>query len=537
MRPANESFDFVIIGSGIAGLFTAIKLAENGRVAVLSKQDLIAGNTFFAQGGIAAAFSKEDSPSLHLEDTWKAGACSGDRKAIAVLVEEAPERIQDLLAMGIDFDRRNGLIDLGQEGAHSRKRILHIGGDATGRELVEALLLRAKSKGVIFIEDAFAEEMIIKGGQCRGLIYRMGNQRLAMLARAVILASGGCGQIFKCTTNSPAVTGDGLAMAYKAGAVLRDLEYFQFHPTVLFPPQGSPFLISEAVRGEGAYLVNADGERFMKRYHPLAELGPRDVVSRAILAEQLRTGKEVCLDLRHLGSGFVEKRFPTISSRCREWGYDLERDCIPVSPAAHYLIGGIAVDLDGRTAVENLFAVGEVASTGVHGANRLASNSLLEGLVFGCRVALEAAAVKAPEYPEYSDDLEKGKGLKREAGAAEEQLCRQIRPLLQDLMWEHAGLVRTAAGLQEAREKIKSWWKILAYDFTETELTETQNMLLVAAMMVESALARRESRGCHYREDYPDLDPDLGKTHICFQAGGETAGEGTIAYPQPFFME
>jgi L-aspartate oxidase len=535
MRPANGGcVDFIIIGSGIAGLFTAIKLAENGRVAVLSKQDLIAGNTFFAQGGIAAAFSEEDSPSLHLEDTWKAGACSGDRKAIAVLVEEAPERIQDLLAMGVDFDRRNGLIDLGREGAHSRKRILHIGGDATGRELVEALLLRAKNKGVIFIEDAFAEEIIVKNGQCRGIIYRTGKQRLAMPARAVILASGGCGQIFKCTTNSPAVTGDGLAMAYKAGAVLRDLEYFQFHPTVLFPPQGSPFLISEAVRGEGAYLVNADGERFMKRVHPLAELGSRDVVSRAILAEQLRTGRDVCLDLRHLGGSFVEKRFPTISSRCREWGYDLDHDLIPVSPAAHYLIGGIAVDLDGRTAVENLFAVGEVASTGVHGANRLASNSLLEGLVFGYRVASAAAANKAPEP---GDDLEKGKDLKREAGAAQEQLCRKIRPLLQELMWENAGLIRAATGLNKAREKIQSWWPVLEYDFTDTALIETQNMLLVAAMMVESALARRESRGCHYRDDYPDPDLDLGKTHICFQAGGATATGEAIAYPQPSFVE
>ncbi|MEW5784433.1 MAG: L-aspartate oxidase [Bacillota bacterium] len=533
LEDAVGNTDYIIIGSGIAGLFTAIRLAKSGRVAVLSKQDLIAGNTWFAQGGIAAAFSAEDSPELHLEDTWKAGVCFGERSAISVLVEEAPDRIKDLLEMGVNFDRRNGSIDLGREGAHSRKRILHIGGDATGKELVETLLLRARSEGVIFIEDAFAEQIIVEDGRCRGICYAREKRRFTLYARAVILAAGGCGQIYKCTTNAPAVTGDGLAMAYQAGAVLRDLEYFQFHPTVFFPPQGSPFLISEAVRGEGARLVNTAGESFMGRFHPQGELGPRDVVSRAILAEQQRTGREVYLDLRHLGGDFVKKRFPTIYNRCREWGFDVASDLLPVSPAAHYLIGGIQVDLDGRTAVENLFAVGEVASTGVHGANRLASNSLLEGLVFGHRVALAAAALKQPGFPNQVSGLAHNKP----ADSSDERLGRSIRPQLQSLMWGKAGLIRTEDGLIEARGKVKQWWPLLECGLTEAALTETQNMLLIAGMMIEAALERRESRGCHYRGDYPDPDLDYGLSHIVFQKEENSGGRGETAYPRPSFLQ
>jgi L-aspartate oxidase len=526
------SADYVIIGSGIAGLFTAIRLAAHGRVAVLSKQDLVAGNTWFAQGGIAAAFSAEDSPKLHLEDTWKAGGCFGDRSSISVLVEEAPSRIQDLLEMGVNFDRRDGTIDLGQEGAHSRKRILHIGGDATGKELVEALLLRAKRDGVIFIEDAFARQLIFGNGCCRGVDFVKGGRGYQLQARAVILATGGCGQIFRCTSNAPAVTGDGLAMAFQAGAVLRDLEFFQFHPTVFFPPQGSPFLISETVRGEGARLMNKQGEYFMEQVHPMGELGPRDVVSRAILAEQQRTGSDVYLDMRHLEKSFARERFPTIFSRCLEWGLDISLDLIPVSPAAHYLIGGVQVDLDGRTAVENLFAVGEVASTGVHGANRLASNSLLEGLVFGHRVARAAAAIS----PFDSSPQKKQPQYLRRASAKHVSFCSALREPLQELMWNYTGLIRTAAGLDTARQQIKQWWPVINTEFADVELNETRNMLLVAAMMVEAAAARLESRGCHFRQDCPGPDQELGRRHITFQKGSpSTAEDAVIEYPQPYF--
>ncbi len=521
--------DYVIIGSGVAGLYTAICLAKHGRVAVLSKQDLTSGNTWFAQGGIAAAFSEEDSPALHFEDTWKAGGCFGWRSAIQVMVEEAPARIQDLLRMGVKFDCRNGRIDLGQEGAHSRKRILHIGGDATGKELLGALLHRAREAGVIFVENAFAERLLLVEDRCRGVVFVKDGRGYCAYARAVILATGGCGQIFKCTTNAPAATGDGLAMAFQAGAVLRDLEFFQFHPTVFFPPQGKPFLISEAVRGEGARLVNRHGEYFMEQIHPRAELGPRDIVARAILAEQQKTGGPVYLDMRHLGSAYARERFPTIYNRCLEWGIDISRDLIPVSPAAHYLIGGVQVDLDGRTAVENLFAVGEVASTGVHGANRLASNSLLEGLVFGHRVARAAAAI--PPQKGGKPDI-----LQVKASGKEEAACRAAAEPLQQLMWQHVGLIRRDAGLSQARRQLKQWWPLTGYNYAEAALNETRNMLIVAAMMVEAAAARRESRGCHYRHEYPDQDPGWAMKHIRFQKSSPLpARPESMDYPEPHF--
>ncbi len=507
--------DYVIVGSGVAGLFTAIRLAEKGRVTVLSKQDLIAGNTWFAQGGIAAAFSPEDSPTLHFEDTWKAGNYFGDKEAISALVEEAPARINDLLSFGVLFDRTDGAIALGREGAHSMKRILHIGGDATGRELIESLIHTAKETGIRFIEDAFAEEIAVENGRCCGLFYTTKEGLNYIAARAVILATGGCGQIYQFTTNAPAVTGDGLIMAYKAGAILRDLEFFQFHPTVFLPPEGQPFLISEAVRGEGAYLVNAQGERFMLQKHERAELGPRDIVSRAIVEEQRKTKDFVYLDLRHLGAEFIPERFPTIYNRCLEWNLDITKQLIPVTPAAHYLIGGVEVDLDGHTAVKNLYAVGEVASTGVHGANRLASNSLLEGLVFGHRVAVAAAGSDnhvSENLPQKAADY-----YNRPADGDAEKKLAGLRRELTWMMWHKVGLIRTEESMLEMKKKLEKWLPLVHYRYSSPELNETANMLLIATMMTEAALLRRESRGSHYRTDYPESSDDLARQQITFR--------------------
>jgi len=510
----SETTDYVIVGSGVAGIFTAIHLAEKGRVTVLSKQDLIAGNTWFAQGGIAAAFSPEDSPTLHFEDTWKAGNYFGDRAAISTLVEEAPARINDLFKLGVRFDRSNGAIALGREGAHSMKRILHIGGDATGRELIESLIQTAKEIGIRFIEDAFAEHIAVKDGRCSGLFYSTKEGLHYIAARAVILATGGCGQLYQFTTNAPAVTGDGLVMAYKAGATLRDLEFFQFHPTVFLPPEGQPFLISEAVRGEGAYLVNASGERFMLQKHERAELGPRDIVSRAIVEEQRRTRDFIYLDVRHLGAEFIPERFPTIYSRCLEWDLDITKELIPVTPAAHYLIGGIEVDLDGHTSVKNLFAVGEVASTGVHGANRLASNSLLEGLVFGYRVALEAAKNTEPVKEALPQELTVY--FSSCADQKTEQACADLRRDLTWMMWHKVGLIRTEESMLEMKKQLEKWLPLTHYRYSNPELNETANMLLIAMMMTEAALLRRESRGCHYRSDFTDSDETMAGTQIIF---------------------
>ena len=510
----SEATDYVIVGSGVAGIFTAIHLAEKGRVTVLSKQDLIAGNTWFAQGGIAAAFSPEDSPTLHFEDTWKAGNYFGDRAAISTLVEEAPARINDLFKLGVRFDRSNGAIALGREGAHSMKRILHIGGDATGRELIESLIQTAKEIGIRFIEDAFAEHIAVEDGRCSGLFYSTKEGLHYIAARAVILATGGCGQLYQFTTNAPAVTGDGLVMAYKAGATLRDLEFFQFHPTVFLPPEGQPFLISEAVRGEGAYLVNASGERFMLQKHERAELGPRDIVSRAIVEEQRRTRDFIYLDVRHLGVEFIPERFPTIYSRCLEWDLDITKELIPVTPAAHYLIGGIEVDLDGHTSVKNLFAVGEVASTGVHGANRLASNSLLEGLVFGYRVALEAAKNTEPVKEALPQELTVY--FSSCADQKTEQACADLRRDLTWMMWHKVGLIRTEESMLEMKKQLEKWLPLTHYRYSNPELNETANMLLIAMMMTEAALFRRESRGCHYRSDFTDSDETMAGTQIIF---------------------
>src|SRR3984957_4758084 len=388
-----EHFDFLVIGAGIAGLSAAIRLAAVGTVLVVTKEELAESNTAYAQGGIAVAMGGEEDVSLHLEDTMNAGDGLVNRQAAKVLVEEGPLRVDELLQWGTGFDRHDGKLMLTREGAHSRNRILHANGDATGAEIGRSLLAHARAlKNITLLEWTMCVDLLARGDEVTGLtVLDKEDQLHTIHARDVLLASGGAGQVYSDTTNPAVATGDGIAMAYRAGAEISDMEFYQFHPTALSLSGVPRFLLSEALRGEGAYLRNAKGERFMERYHPLLELAPRDVVARAITREGMgaRPGETlpVYLDMRHVTSVDPDARFPGISAFLHQHGLDLARDLIPVRPAAHYLMGGVRTDVDGRTSLPGLYAAGEVACTGVHGANRLASNSLLEGLVFGARAA------------------------------------------------------------------------------------------------------------------------------------------------------
>src|SRR5580698_4587048 len=382
-----ERFDFLVIGAGIAGLSAAIRLADAGSVLVVTKEELAESNTAYAQGGIAVAMGGDEDVALHLEDTLAAGDGLVNREAAAMLVEQGPQRVEELLQWGTAFDRENGELMLTREGAHSRSRILHANGDATGREIAVSLLRHVRGISKIeLMEWTTSVDLIVEGGRVVGASLLDGEGGLRVVqARAVLLASGGAGQVYSDTTNPPVATGDGIAMAYRAGAEVSDMEFYQFHPTAFSWPGAPRFLLSEALRGEGAYLVNAKGERFMERYHPLLELAPRDVVARAITGEGM--DGPVYLDMRHLAAGSgakdLQARFPGISRFLAGYRLVLGRDLIPVRPAAHYLMGGVRADVHGRTSLPGLYAAGEAACTGVHGANRLASNSLLEGLVFG----------------------------------------------------------------------------------------------------------------------------------------------------------
>ncbi|MCS6862978.1 MAG: L-aspartate oxidase, partial [Abditibacteriales bacterium] len=380
-------FDFLIVGSGIAGLSAALDAAESGSVAIVTKDALHEGSTFYSQGGIAAALDAEDSPAAHLEDTLNAGAGLCHREAVSVLVTEGPRCVRKLMRWGARFDTNaHGQLLLGREGAHRARRIVHAHGDSTGREVMCVLMAQARERGIATFENTFTVDVLTdEGGRCLGALAldALGQLRIFQ-AKATILATGGCGQLYRVTTNPPVVTGDGLAMAFRAGATLRDMEFVQFHPTALAVPREPKFLISEAARGEGAILRNVHGERFMPRYHPMAELAPRDIVARSILEECHRTGSDhALLDLTAHPADFIAQRFPCIYATCKAHGYDPSRQPLPVSPAAHYMMGGVKTDTHGATDIPGLYACGEVANTGVHGANRLASNSLLEGLVFG----------------------------------------------------------------------------------------------------------------------------------------------------------
>jgi L-aspartate oxidase len=516
--------DVAIVGGGIAGLTVALNLPASLRVILITKAALGESNTRYAQGGLAAAVGPDDDPELHLRDTLAAGAGLVDKTATDVLVREARDAVAWLIATGTHFDEQTDTTtvapddlahryDLAREAAHSRRRVLHAR-DATGAEIERALVaaIHARS-GAMVLEDTQALDLVLREGVCVGVDVLHGGATQRILARrGVVLANGGAGRLWLRTSNPAGATADGLALAWRAGAVVSDVEFVQFHPTTLVSPSGETFLISEAVRGEGAWLRNAVGERFMPRYSPDAELAPRDVVARAILSEMLaENAPSAFLDLRHLPEHEVYERFPTIAAACRKDGLDLAHDLIPVAPAAHYFMGGVTVDTWGRTTLPNLFAVGEVSCTGVHGANRLASNSLLEGLVFGRRVASVLAddaqlggwpaASPLPGIQRATD------GIVLPERSLSIPVANAIRQQLRETMWRDVSLRRDAKRLTEATETLRSLAASGPMD------PETANMLLAAQLIATAALAREESRGGHFREDFPHRDAALDGVH------------------------
>ena len=502
---------WIVIGAGITGLRAALALAGTAEVTLITKEAAWESNTHYAQGGIAVAMGGAEDVQLHSQDTIQAGDGLVFEPAAHLLVEEGPSRIDELLAWGTNFDREeDGPRDLmrTREGAHSLPRILHANGDATGREIGRALLQRVRQEPRIHLrERVTTRDLLVSDGRVVGVhaLDAEGNP-LLFVGRGVLLASGGAGQVYSDTTNPAVATGDGIAMAYRAGAEVSDMEFYQFHPTA-FSVTGAPrFLLSEALRGEGAYLRNHRGERFMARYHPLAELAPRDIVARAIMREGGVDGSgevlPVYLDMRHITGKDLHARFPGISSFLQKYGLDLSRDLIPVRPAAHYLMGGVRTDLSGRTTLPGLYAAGEVACTGVHGANRLASNSLLEGLVFGARTA--ETMLKEDVRGEGTIPVGKAIPTAQEISSAKPDAGRiaALRERLRGLMWLHAGLLRDQAGLTTLLAELNAMRRELPANTTR-ENAELCNLHTVAELIANSALARKESRGAHARTDFP----------------------------------
>ncbi len=502
--------DFLIVGAGVAGLRAAIELASSGSVLIVAKDSLRESSSEYAQGGIAVALSDDDEVALHEHDTLVAGDGLCDRDAVRTLVAEGPGAIQELIEWGAEFDRDGAKLLFTREGAHSRNRVLHAHGDSTGREISRTLYQKAASLGTIRFQSFSAvTDLLLHDGAAVGAVACDASQKhhVEMVARAVLLATGGLGRVYLETTNPDVATGDGVATAYRAGAVISDIEFVQFHPTALFVPGAPRFLLSEALRGEGGYLRNLAGERFMERVHPMAELAPRDVVSRAIVAEMARTGtSHVLLDLTHRDGDFIRHRFPRIYETCLRYGVDISCQPAPVHPAAHYSMGGVKTDDHGRTNVAGLFAAGEVASTGVHGANRLASNSLLEGVVFGARAG--AAMQEMASVP-----------LRDPSGRAEVEFPAMTEDRIRTIAWEACGIQRDRAGLEAAVKELSEAARLQAQSYARLDF-ELRNIHSVALLIARCALAREESRGGHYRNDFPEKHVEFQK-HSLVRLGDE----------------
>jgi len=532
-RLPQQFTDVLVIGGGVAGLRAAIAAAQGGaEVLLLTKDSVDESNTWYAQGGIAAVLQPLDSVESHIKDTEIVGVGLCDEDAVRLTVEEGPRRVLELLQWGANFDKKEGNahgLAYGLEGGHSFARILHAFGDATGKELAQTLIRTVRSRESIRIsEHSFAIDFLTDEGRCVGALAIVAGQVTIIWAKRSILASGGAGQLYRESTNPKIATADGHAMAYRAGATLQDMEMVQFHPTTLYVAGASRALITEAVRGEGAYLVDRNGYRFMRDYHPQAELAPRDVVSRAIVEQIRKTNfTHVFLDVRHLESGPFKLRFPQLAKLCDEFDIDTAKDLIPIHPATHYFIGGVDADLYGRTSLPGLYAVGEASCSGLHGANRLASNSLLEGLAFGTRAGTDAAVEALKNGIKFPLSLEH----KVPPSSRTDLDVVDVRNSLRSIMWRNVGIERTGDRLTETREIIAFWCRyVMDKVFNPAKLGagasisgwELQNMLTVCYLITTAAYTRTESRGTHYRLDYPDRDDPHWKLHLLWRRPMET---------------
>ncbi len=503
-----DRYDYIVVGSGIGGLYTALLAREQGSVLVITKGSIDDCNTKYAQGGIAAAISKDDSPELHLRDTINAGDGLSDEETVRILANEAPARIADLVGYRVPFDTLDGEIALTMEAAHSVPRVLHAGGDATGEYIEVTLSQQVRASGIQVLENFLATEILVERGKVAGI--RALECRTGTIeefnCRYLILATGGSGQLFKYNTNSDIATGDGIALAYNAGAEIADMEFFQFHPTALRMPGVIPFLISEAVRGEGGILRNADYQPFMADYHKSGDMAPRDVVARSIVNEMKKSGSDrVFLDVTHLPPHTITTRFPHIYRFCLDHGLDITRSLIPVAPAAHYMIGGIKTNSWGETNIAGLFATGEVACTGVHGANRLASNSLLEAIVFSKRI-IERTRDKSKDSitgAKKADDVYPAPGK----WDVPDDLPTAGLAALQQLHWDKVGIIREKEGLEQAAAILAAWQQALTPP-TDQPFYELSNLILTGRLLTEAALIREESRGAHFRSDFPRSSPE-----------------------------